>query len=326
MRDGSNLWRPTATLQHLKLRARLLQDVRQFFTTRDVLEVETPILSAHGSTDPQLESFITDYTGPNSDATRYYLHTSPEFAMKRLLAHGSGSIYQIAKVFRNGEYGRLHNPEFTLLEWYRVGWDASALMHEVAELIATLLPPYRLNPPQYITYREAFQRYCQVDPFAADTASLRRAALDRGIDVAAGALDHDAWCDLLLTHAIQPQLGRGHIAFLHDYPPSQAALARVRDARPPVAERFEVFIDGIELANGFFELADATEQARRFQEDNAQRTRRGLTPVKVDTHLLAALPQLPDCAGVALGFDRLVLLAAKAQALREVVAFPFDRA
>ncbi len=324
-------WRPGADLATLRLRAELLAGIRAFFATRDVLEVETPMLSAAAITDPHLASFATVYSGPGP---RYgqtlYLHTSPEFPMKRLLAAGSGCIYQIARVFRDGEAGRRHNPEFTLLEWYRVGFDHHRLMTEVAEL-ATLLLRDRLSltEPEWLSYRQAFERYLDLNPHRATVAELAAGAERQGVPIPSGmpADDIDPWLDLLLTQRIEPHLGQGRLCFLYDYPASQAALARLRPGDPPVGERFELYLYGVELANGFHELGDAMEQRHRFEAENAARQAQGLPVMPVDEYLLAALEAgLPDCAGVALGFDRLVMLAAGKKSLAEVLAFPFERA
>ena len=328
--DTHSDWRPTASLEVLKRRARMLARIRGFFARRNVLEVETPILSPTAATDPHLQSFATRYTGPGKpDGCMFYLQTSPEFPMKRLLASGSGSIYQICKAFRNGEAGRLHNPEFTLLEWYRVGFDHHRLMDETAELVTEVLEgQFRLGPVEKLSYREAFLRYCGLDPHTAGTDEFAACARERGIRVdglSRGTLD--SWRDLLLTHVIQPQLGKGRLTFLYDYPASQAALARVRPGNPPVAERFELYLEGAELANGFHELDNAGEQHRRFERDLARRKHIGLPGVPPDGSLLAALEHgLPACAGVALGVDRLVMLATGGASLAEAMAFPIDRA
>jgi lysyl-tRNA synthetase class 2 len=250
--------------------------------------------------------------------------------MKRLLAAGSGSIYQICKVFRGGELGRLHNPEFTLLEWYRLGFDHHNLMDEVEALVRECLPSStRAGPARRMRYREAFESWAGVDPFSASPEALARCLERHGIGATVGleCSDRDAWLDLILTQIVEPRLQDEGWVFLYDYPPSQASLARVRAGNPPVAERFELYVDGIELANGFHELGDATEQRRRFEADLAQRRDRGLPVPPKDECLLAALEHgLPDCAGVALGVDRLVMVAAGAGALRDVMAFPIERA
>lgn len=331
MHISSGDWRPTAALEVLKLRARLLEEIRAFFSGRGVLEVETPILSAAAVTDPMLASFATRYTGPLfPHGQTLYLHTSPEFPMKRLLAAGSGSIYQICKVFRDGESGRRHNPEFTLLEWYRVGFDHHQLMAETAALIADALAENRaLEAPEKLTYAHAFERHCGINPHTADRAALAAVVKAKAIPVHTDPEreEVDTLRDLLLTHVIEPQLGRGRVTLLYDYPASQAALARIRPDTPPVAERFEAYLDGIELANGFHELRDATEQRARFARDLATRKQQGLPAVPMDERLLAALKHgLPECSGVALGFDRLVMLAAGATSIQDVLAFPVERA
>lgn len=325
-------WRPSATLEVLKLRAWLLQSIRAFFFERGVLEVETPMLSSAATPDPALASFTTRYTGPLFPRGQtLYLHTSPEFPMKRLLAAGSGSIYQVCKVFRDGEAGRRHNPEFTLLEWYRVGFDHHRLMDEAGELVMELLASsMALQPPERLTYRQAFRRHAGIDPFAAAPDEFGRAARTHGIRVSPGlgpVKDVDAWRDLLLTHVVEPKLGKGRLTFIHDYPASQSALARIQPGNPPVAARFELYLNGIELANGFHELADADEQRARFERQLGARATGGLAAVPMDEYLLAALKHgLPDCAGVALGFDRLVMLAAGAPTIEAVLPFPLDRA
>ena len=325
-------WRPSATLEILRLRAQMLAAIRAFFCERDVLEVDTAYLSRAATPDPALASFATRYTGPlHPRGQALYLHTSPEFPMKRLLAAGSGSIYQVCKVFRDSESGRLHNPEFTLLEWYRTGFDHRGLMDEVEALVRmTLVDRVPLAETQRLTYREVFERYAGLDPHTAVAADFAQAALRLGIHAPA-SLDHegdeDIWRDLLLTHVIEPQLGQGRLSFLYDYPASQASLARIRAGNPPVAERFELYLHGIELANGFHELADPQEQRARFERQLRARAGAGQTDVPMDHYLLGALVHgLPDCAGVALGFDRLVMLAGGLQSVQETLAFPMDRA
>jgi lysyl-tRNA synthetase class 2 len=329
--DASGDWRPTAALEVLKRRARMLQQLRAFFSERGVLEVETPILSCTGTPDPALASFATRYTGPLfPHGQTFYLHTSPEFSMKRLLATGIGSIYQITKVFRDGEAGRWHNPEFTMLEWYRVGFDHHRLMDETGDLVTQLLrPSLRLETPERLTYHEVFQRHVGIDPHTASAGDFAAIAETHRLGVPHGMLaqsDHDVWRDLLLTHVVEPKLGQGRLTFVYDYPASQASLARIQPGNPPVAARFELYLNGIELANGFHELADADEQRTRFERQWHTRMANGLPVVPVDERLLAALAHgLPDCAGVALGFDRLVMLATGAHAIKDVIGFPIDR-
>ncbi len=310
----------------------MLERIRAFFSARGVLEVETPILSGAATPDPNLLSFATRYTGPGAPRGRtLFLHTSPEFPMKRLLAVGSGSIYQVCKVFRDGESGRQHNPEFTMLEWYRVGYDHHRLMDEVAELVGlTLADCLRLAEPERLSYREAFDRFLGLDPHTASAAEFARTAEAHDIQLPqahAREPDLEMWRDLLLTHVIEPRLGQGRATFLYDFPATQASLARIVPGQPPVAARFELYIAGIELANGFHELADAAEQRARFERQLHARQAMGLPAVPLDEHLLAALVAgLPDCAGVALGLDRLVMLGAGARSIEEVMAFPLERA
>jgi elongation factor P--(R)-beta-lysine ligase len=299
----------------------MLARVRAFFAARHVLEVETPMLSPTGATDPALESLeVNTFTSPR------FLHTSPEFPMKRLLAAGSGDIYQIARVFRVGEAGRYHNPEFTLLEWYRTGFDARRLMDEVATLVRTLAGTADPGAAERLTYAQAFRLHAGLDPLRASEAELSACAADHGIDLT-GALDRDGWLDLILSQVVVPAFPPGRLTFIHDYPASQAALARLRPEDPTVAERFELFWGSLELANGFHELTDAREQAERFKRDLEKRRACGLAPMPVDTRLLAALEAgLPDCAGVALGLDRLLMCLTGCGHIREVLAFPWERA
>jgi len=324
-------WRPTATHAALVRRAGMLQLTRAFFKDRKVLEVETPILSAAAVSDPQIESLATQVAGTPG---LKFLCTSPEYAMKRLLAAGSGDIYQICKVFRDAERGRWHNPEFTMLEWYRLGFDDAALMDEVEALVRGLLAPAReLGPAEHLSYSAALQRHAGVDAFSSSEHELREAALRHGI-VCGAELDRDARLDLLLGLIVGPRLGREGPCFIYDYPASQAALARLRAPRAApaaapfaVAARFELYLDGLELANGFHELASPDEQRSRFNRDLRVRRARGQVQPPLDENLLAALKMgMPDCAGVALGFDRLVAIALQADRLAEAMAFTIDNA
>jgi lysyl-tRNA synthetase class 2 len=321
-------WRPTASPDALRLRASLNRLIRAFFHDRNVLEVETPILSRAGNTDPNIESLRTHFDGPASAGPRErWLRTSPEYPLKRLLAAGVGDCYELGRVFRNGEAGRRHNPEFTMLEWYRVGWDHHRLMDEVAGLVLDALALVgRSAPVHKLTYAELFQRHLGLDPHRADLAVLRAALGDVRID--ADGLTRDDWLDLLLTHRIEPALeAAGAISLVHDYPASQAALARIRAGEVPLAERFECYVGGVELANGYHELADAGEQRARFNADLAKRGARGSVEPPVDERLLAALQNgLPPCAGVALGVDRLLMVLVGATEVERVLALPFVRA
>ncbi|WP_428608350.1 EF-P lysine aminoacylase EpmA [Sedimenticola sp.] len=318
---------PTASLETLRMRARVMARIRAFFHQQGVMEVETPVCSQAATTDPAIESLVTRYTGPGAPrGLPLYLHTSPEFPMKRLLAAGSGSIYQICRVFRDGESGRLHNPEFTLLEWYRPGFDHHRLMDEVELLIQSLKPS--VDTSRRIRYQALFEQHLQIDPHTATVEQLRRCAQDQGIS-GVDTLDlpnPDGWLDLLMSHCIEPAMGPG-LCFVYDYPASQAALARVRAGDPPVAERFELYLDGVELANGFHELIDAAEQRRRFEQDIHVRAAAGQPVVPMDQRFIQALAQgMPDCSGVALGIDRLLMQLVGVDTIAEVMAFPIDRA
>lgn len=323
-------WRPVATQEILRARAQLLATIRNFFTTHGVLEVETPTLSAAGATAPHLDSLLTHYQGLSAPhGQTLFLQTSPEYAMKRLLAAGSGPIYQICKAFRNGEESNRHNPEFTMLEWYRPGFDHIRLMDEVEMLVGGLLAKVLKRPTERITYREAFMRYAQVDVENASVATLRTCALDNGISEVSSLAenDRDGWLDLLLSHIVEPNLGQGCLCFIYHYPASQAALARVRTEPSGcvVAERFELYVKGIELASGYHELGDGDEQRRRFENDRLQRRIHQKQDVPLDENLLAALQAgLPDCAGVALGVDRLLMLQVGAQTINEVLSLPIN--
>jgi elongation factor P--(R)-beta-lysine ligase len=325
-------WRPASDRRSLQARARLLAEIRCFFAERQVLEVETPILSSTAATAPYLQSLGTHYQGPQAPEGRpLFLQTSPEHAMKRLLAAGSGPIYQIARVFRNGEAGPRHNPEFTLLEWYRPGFDHFALMEEVDALLSRLFATPR---GERFSYREVFLRHLGVDIFTANNKTLEELARTHGLQSPnpRGALPRQVYLDFLLTQAVEPQLGRGQPCFIYDYPASEAQLARIRPPAEtettliPLAERFEVYLEGIELANGYHELGDAAEQRQRFEKDLACRREAGLREVPIDAFLLEALTYgLPDCAGVALGVDRLLMLLLGKDRIEEVLAFPIDR-
>src|SRR5690606_39062903 len=318
-----NHWQPTASLSNLHQRARIIGRIREFFGERGVLEVETPTLSAAAVSDPHLFPFATDYVPEGGGVSQtLYLHTSPEYPMKRLLAAGSGCIWQLCRVYRNGETGSRHNPEFSMLEWYRIGFDHHQLMDEVDDLVMSLLGSERARR---VTYAALFVDFLAVDIHTCGDAELAR--LGREHCDFQGQLDRDGWLNLLFSHCIEPQLQQPTMVYA--FPASQAALARVveGDDCVPSAARFELFIRGMELANGYFELTDADEQARRFAADQQQRQTLGRPVLPVDELLLSGLQQgLPECAGVALGVDRLVMLALGATRIDEVIAFPLARA
>jgi lysyl-tRNA synthetase class 2 len=309
----------SGSVEALRARARLLARVRAFFAARGVLEVETPALSSAGVSDLALDSVTA--AARSLGSTPLYLHTSPEYAMKRLLASGSGDIYQICRVFRDDELGRWHQPEFTLLEWYRVGFDDAGLMDEVEALLRDVLADGRTAwRSERIGYSDALVRALGVDA-CASAASVAGSLAERGVDVPQG-LTHDALLDLAFASVVVPSFAADTLTFVCDYPASQAALARLKPRVPPVAARFEVFARGIELANGFHELADAAEQRRRFEKEIDARRRLGRHAPPLDEAFLDALGHgLPDCAGVAVGVDRLVALALGADGVAGAMAF-----
>lgn len=316
-------WQPTATIEQLKQRANTVQAIRQFFASRDVLEVDTPAMSHATVTDIHLHTFQTEFVGPGyADGRKLYFMTSPEFHMKRLLAAGSGCIYQICKSFRNEENGRYHNPEFTMLEWYRVGFNHHQLMEEMDELLQLILG---CGQAERLTYQQAFLNVLGVCPLEASMSELKTAAASLGLsDIAEPEEDRDTLLQLLFSIGVEAKIGQDSPAFVYDFPASQAALAKINAQDPRVADRFEVYFKGIELANGFHELDNPKEQLKRFEEDNAKRVEMGLPTQPIDHHLIAALESgLPECAGVALGVDRLIMLSLGCDHIDQVTAFPF---
>jgi lysyl-tRNA synthetase class 2 len=310
----------------LQLRAQLYAQIRAFFAARGVLEVETPILSEAGNTEPNIESFNTTFAGHVDAGSRErWLRTSPEYPLKRLLATGVGDCYELGRVFRNGEAGRRHNPEFTMLEWYRVDWDHRRLIGETCELVrAALQLVGRDTAILERSYRDWFRVELGIDPFSASLEELQRPLADVRIDVE--GLGRDDWLDLLITHRLQPAFPRDRISVVHDFPATQCALAKIRDEDPPVAERFEVYLGPYELANGYHELTDAREQRARFERDNQRRRARSQREVPIDERLLDALQRMPTCAGVALGIERLLMCLANTDDIGDVLAFPFAQA
>lgn len=321
-------WRPTAGRTALQRRAAMLAELRAFFAERGVLEVETPLLSAETTLDRHLDPLSSRVDAPGVEGERMYLQTSPELAMKRLLAAGSGSIYQVCKAFRGGERGRWHNPEFTILEWYRVGWDVHRLMREVAALIETLLAgSRRLEPAVYASYADLLQRHAGVDPYDSSTEALRQAVEDSPSPVDTGGLDRDDLLSRLFGERVEPRFAPDRVTVVFDYPASQAAMAQLNASDPRTAERFEAYVGTIELANGYGELRDPAEQRQRLEDDLASRRETGRPLPPMPSRFLAALESgLPPCAGVALGFDRLLGLELGAGRIDELVAFPVERA
>jgi lysyl-tRNA synthetase class 2 len=330
-------WRPTAAREMLELRAALLARTRSFFAARGVLEVDTPLVVNAPVTDVHIHSarvtleldappMTMGSSASSSTQREFFLHTSPEYAMKRLLAAGAGDIYQICHVVRALERGRLHNAEFTLVEWYRLGYSLDALMGEVDALVREQLGPAAASRrTRRVSYREAFLETLALDPFTASLAELAVAARRTGFT--GPPADRDDLLEVLMGTVIGPRLGRNGLTFVHGYPASQAALAQLDPEDPRAAQRFELYCDGVELANGFHELASPREQRSRFERDREERRRLGLTDTALDERLLAALEAgLPDCSGVALGFDRTLMLAGGATHIDAVLPFPIERA
>ena len=320
-------WRPSAGLDVLRSRAEMLARIRAYLAGQEVAEVQTPVLSPAALSDPQIESVAAaPARGP-----RHFLQTSPEYPMKRMLAAGFGDCYQVCPVFRDGEAGRLHNPEFTMIEWYRLDYGVGEMQHDIDRLVRVACAKLRtFAPTREVTYRGAIRDATGLDCRTAEPAAIRAALARHGVTPASvDGWDRDAWLDLLMGAVVGPGLGHDAPVFVTDYPASQAALARLRtDADGErVAERFELYVDGIELANGFRELGDPLEQRRRFERDLAVRESHGQVRNPLDERFLAALGHgLPDCAGVALGFDRLVMAAHRLPSLAAAMAFAADRA
>ncbi|CAM3967897.1 elongation factor P--(R)-beta-lysine ligase [Rahnella bruchi] len=319
-------WQPSAPVANLLKRAAILAEIRRFFADRGVLEVETPAMSQATVTDIHLVPFETRFVGPGAaDGMTLYLMTSPEYHMKRLLAAGSGPIYQMGRSFRNEEAGRHHNPEFTMLEWYRPRYDMYRLMNEVDDLLQQVLD---CDTAETLSYQQAFTRHLNVDPLSADKTELREAAAKLDLsNIADTEEDRDTLLQLLFTMGVEPHIGRDKPTFVYHFPATQASLAEISTEDHRVAERFEVYYKGIELANGFRELTDGREQRQRFEQDNRKRAARGLPQHPIDNNLLDALEHgMPECSGVALGVDRLIMIALGAANLSDVLAFPVMRA
>lgn len=311
-------WQPTAQLPALQARAKLYQQIRDFFAARGVLEVETPLLCARAVTDPYIQAFCADGK---------YLQTSPEYAMKRLLAAGSGSIYQICKAFRQEEAGNMHNPEFTMLEWYRPGFDHQQLMQEMDDLLQVLLDCPEAHK---ISYQQLFEDMVGINPHTADIDTLQNCGAQCGINLTAAALvglTTTDWLQLIMSHAIEPKLVGLKPWIVWGFPVPQAALAKIIPGEIPVAARFEVYIEGIECANGYYELQDPSEQAKRFATDNAIRVKNGIHTMEPDERLIAALTAgLPDCSGVTLGLDRVLMLKLQQKSIANVLTFTIENA
>lgn len=312
-------WQPTAQLPALQARALMLSQIRQFFAEREVLEVETPLMCARSITDPYIQPFLVHGK---------YLQTSPEYAMKRLLAAGSGSIYQVCKAFRQEEIGNMHNTEFTMLEWYRLGFDHKQLMDEVDALLQLLLD--NKQPANKRSYADIFHEFIGINPHTADIAELQACAIEHNIKLSASVsaeLNITDWLQLLMSHVIEPQLTGALPWIIYDFPAPQAALAKVIAGEYPVAARFEVYMQGIELANGYYELLESAEHVKRFAQDNIKREQLSLNIHQPDERLLAALDVgMPDCAGIALGLDRVLMLKLQKKSIADVLSFTANNA
>ena len=317
-------WQPSASIKNLLTRAKLIEEIRRFFTDRGLLEVETPVLSEFGVTDVHLATFSTEFISPFGEQSKtLWLSTSPEYHMKRLLAAGSGPIFQIGKVFRNEEAGNRHNPEFTILEWYRPHFDMYRLINEVDDLLQQIL---ECLPAESMSYQFAFQQYVGLDPLSADLSELAEKAKKHQL-IGAENENRDTLLQFLFSTVVEPQIGQEAPVVVYHFPASQAALAQISSEDLRVAERFEFYYKGLELANGFHELSDAREQLRRFQQDNLQREKMGLPVRAIDTRLLAALQAgIPNCSGVALGVDRLLMIAMGTESIKDVISFAIDNA
>ncbi|WGE83336.1 elongation factor P--(R)-beta-lysine ligase [Actinobacillus equuli] len=317
-------WKPTASIQNLIKRSQIMAEIRQFFKDRGVLEVETPALSEFSVTDVHLSTFSTQFLSPfASEAKTLHLMTSPEYHMKRLLAAGSGSIFQLCRVFRNEEAGKRHNPEFTMLEWYRPHFDMYRLINEVDDLLQQILD---CEPAESYSYQFVFQTYVGLDPLSATRAQLVEKARKHGFPCEDDE-NRDTLLQFLFSEIVEANIGKERPTAVYHFPSSQAALAQISSEDHRVAERFEVYYKGLELANGFHELSDAKEQMRRFEQDNVQRAQMGLPAQQLDTRFLAALKAgIPNCSGVALGVDRLMMIAMNAEKIDEVMAFGVENA
>lgn len=320
---------PSCNVEALTQRAKLLSDIRLFFANQGVLEVETPLLCSSTGTDPQLDFFSMEFSAEPNKKTMF-LQTSPEFAMKRLLAAGSGSIYQICKAFRNGETGRQHNPEFTLLEWYRVGFSLQHLMLDVVELFGQLsIAKGMIEGVEYSSYSDVFKSVTGLDAldFAYDEYCSYAEQNGLADAVTVCEREHALWLDLIFSYKIQPNLKKNSLHFIYGYPAIQSSLARVNENNHKIVDRFEVFLNGVELGNGYNELTDSVEQEQRFDDENRMRKQRNLPVVNKDRFLIDALKVgLPQCSGVAIGIDRLLMVLGNFQQIDEVIAFPLQRA
>lgn len=317
-------WQPTASVETLFARAKIMRSIRQFFTDRGVLEVETPVLSEFGVTDVHLSTFSTEFIAPQAGQSKtLWLNTSPEYHMKRLLAAGTGAIFQLCHVFRNEEAGSRHNPEFTMLEWYRPHFDMYRLINEVDDLLQQILD---CEPAEIMSYQFAFQEFVGVDPLSVERPILVELARKYNFMCDLDE-DRDTLLQFLFSAVVEPKIGWERPVAVYHFPATQAALAQISSEDHRVAERFEFYYKGLELANGFHELTDHREQLRRFEQDNAQRAKLGLPQREIDRRLLGALQAgVPNTSGVALGVDRLMMIALDKKRIEEVMAFGINNA
>lgn len=317
--------KPITRFERLRVRAQVNRRIRNFFHARGLLEVETPLLSGAATTDPAIESFSTRFSGHvDGGPCQRWLRTSPELPLKRLLAEGMGDCYELGRVFRNGEVGRGHNPEFTLLEWYRVGWNERALADETIALLQSLMAEDGPLRVEQTTYRDLFLQRLNLDPWLASDQDCWNALAPIQLDRC--GLDRDDCLNLLLTHRIQPSFTAQTLTVIYDWPSSQCALAQLRPGQPPVAERFEIYLGQFEVANGYHELNDPVEQRARFVGDNHRRQARGDDALPIDERFLHAMDKLPACAGVAVGIDRILMALCGTSAIADVLAYDFASA
>lgn len=322
---------PTTSLASLRRRSQFLGEIRRFFDDREFIHVETPLLSRDTVVDRYIEPVVVDESsvleGDGADR-QFFLQTSPEFAMKRLLASGATAIYQICKAFRKGEAGRRHNPEFTMLEWYRVGDDMNAGMELLSDFAKHM---FQAQDVEQISYANAFRKFASVDPATASIDEFKMTCESNRIDVSSfeNDCDRDSWLNLIMSEIVEPRLGLVNPVIVFHFPPTQSALAKVcvDGEGDEVAERFELYVNGVELANGYHELLDANELERRNEKVNLQRVSDGCSPLPTDSELLEAMRHgLPACSGVALGVDRLLMVLLEKESIGDVIAFPIDRA
>ncbi|AHG85597.1 protein YjeA [Bibersteinia trehalosi USDA-ARS-USMARC-190] len=324
LQTAEQAWQPSATIENLIKRAAIIADIRRFFTERGVLEVETPTMSEFSVTDIHLSTFSTAFLAPFANRSKQlHLITSPEYHMKRLLAAGSGAIFQLCRVFRNEEAGSRHNPEFTMLEWYRPHFDMYRLINEVDDLLQQIL---ECEPAESYSYQFVFQTYVGLDPLSATRQQLVAKARENGLQCE-DEEERDTLLQFLFSEVVEPNIGKERPTAVYHFPATQAALAQISPEDHRVAERFEFYYQGLELANGFHELDDAKEQLHRFESDNLNREKMGLPPQELDRRFLQALKAgIPNCSGVALGVDRLIMIALNAKRIEEVMAFGVERA